>query len=145
MQLPDGSERPAGALAGELILTTPGRRLVYATDLADTAENRSRLQGLARNAHTLFLEAVFTERDSARASRHGHLTARACGEIADAAGVSRLVPFHLSRRYLDHPDVIYDEIVAVCRCVAVPPALPTSGGQGVDGIPVPAEAGRPVD
>jgi ribonuclease BN (tRNA processing enzyme) len=120
--LPDDSEQPAGALADALILTSPGRRLVYATDLADTAENRARLQGLARNAHTLFLEAAFIEADEAQARKHGHLTARACGEIADAAGVARLVPFHLSRRYLDRPQVVYDEIKAVCPRVAVPPA-----------------------
>lgn len=122
VQLPDDSEQPAGALADALILTSPGRRLVYATDLADTAENRARLQGLARNAHTLFLEAAFIEADEAQARKHGHLTARACGEIADAAGVARLVPFHLSRRYLDRPQVVYDEIKAVCPRVAVPPA-----------------------
>lgn len=129
--LPDGSERAVGALADELILTTAGRRLVYATDLADTAENRARLQGLARNAHTLFLEAVFSEADRAQARRHGHLTARACGEIADAAGVARLIPFHLSRRYLGEPGVIYAEIEAVCSRVVIP----TNNQEGADGMP----------
>ena len=131
VRLPDGRERAVGALADELILTTPGRRLVYATDLADTADNRARLQGLARNAHTLFLEAVFIEADRAQARRHGHLTARACGEIADAAGVARLVPFHLSRRYLGNPGVVYAEIEAVCSRVVIP----TTVEQGADAMP----------
>ncbi len=131
VQLPDGGARPAGELADELMLITPGKRLVYATDLADTKENRARLHGLARNAHTLFLEAVFTESDSAQAQKHGHLTARACGEIAAAAGVARLVPFHLSRRYQDDPGGVYDEIEAVCHCVAIPsPRLPPDERRG---------------
>jgi ribonuclease BN (tRNA processing enzyme) len=145
VRLPDGTESRVGELARELILTTRGRRLVYATDLADTQENRARLQCLAHNAHTLFLEAVFTEADSARARRHGHLTARACGEIANAAGVARLVPFHLSRRYLADPKIVFDEIEAVCSCVAVPPAQLSPRGQDADPAAVPAIANRHGD
>ena len=52
--------------------------------------------------------------------RNGHLTARACGEIATKAGVARLVPFHLSRRYLTKPQQIYDEVESVCPQVVTP-------------------------
>ncbi len=37
---------------------TPGKRLAYATDLADSAENSKTPIALAHNAHTVFLEAV---------------------------------------------------------------------------------------
>ena len=114
-------------------MVTPGKRLVYATDLADTPSNRARLIDFARSAHTLFLEAAFTERDIEHALAHGHLTAKACGEIATVAGVSRLVPFHFSRRYSDNPQALFDELEAVCSCVALPNphALCGSGQSGV--------------
>jgi ribonuclease Z len=38
--LPDGGRRRVGELAADLTLTGPGGTLVYATDFADTAENR---------------------------------------------------------------------------------------------------------
>ena len=120
LALPDGSSATVGALDRDLILTTPGRRLVYATDLADTPHNRARLTDLARNAHTLFLEASFAEADRARATAHAHLTGRACGEIAEAAGVARLVPFHLSRRYAHEPAPLFDEIRTACPRALLP-------------------------
>lgn len=45
--------------------------------------------------------------------RTGHLTARACGEIAVAADVAALLPFHFSRRYQTEPERVYAEIRAV--------------------------------
>ena len=111
--LPDGSRRPAGDLAESLLLVQPGRRLVYATDLADHAANRERLISFAAGAHTFFCEAPFRMRDSDNAARNGHLTTRACAEIAREAGVARLVPFHFSRRYQDDPESVYEEIQTV--------------------------------
>jgi ribonuclease BN (tRNA processing enzyme) len=120
LTLPDGREAAVAELTRELLVITPGRRLVYATDLADTPSNRERLVALAQHAHTLFLEAVFTEAHGGHARRHGHLTARACGEIASAAGVSRLVPFHFSRRYVDDPQALFEELSAACGSVVLP-------------------------
>ncbi len=121
--LPGGRERSAGELADEFILVSPGRRLVYATDLADTADNRERLAALARNAHTLFCEAPFTEAERDRAREHGHLTARACGEIAAAANVARLVPFHFSRRHSRDPAPLVDELRSACGRLHLPEGL----------------------
>ncbi|MDJ0958371.1 MAG: MBL fold metallo-hydrolase, partial [Arenicellales bacterium] len=118
--LPDGKTATTGALGDDMVLIRPGKKLVYATDLADTAENRQRLSKLAHNAHTFFCEAPFVEADSEQAQRTGHLTTRACGEIATLAGVGRLVPFHFSRRYTDNPQQLYEEINAVCSCVVAP-------------------------
>jgi len=131
LTLPDGSRETVDALAAELLLVTPGRRLVYATDLADTPANRTRLTGLARGAHTLFCEAAFTQAEAAQARRTGHLTARACGEIADAAGVGRLVPFHFSRRYAEDLSGVYEEVSAACPRAVVPAAH--EAGQPVTG------------
>jgi ribonuclease BN (tRNA processing enzyme) len=112
VRLPDGRTETAARLARDLVAREPPRRLVYATDLADTAENRARLGGLAEGADVLICEAAFTAADADQAGRTGHLTARACGEIAAAAGVGRLIPFHFSRRYESDPEQVYGEVRA---------------------------------
>lgn len=121
--LPDGTERRVSDLAADLMLIKPGKKLVYATDLANTRDNRQRLQTLAQYAHTFFCEAYFIEADAKQAAQTGHLTTRACGEIAMAAEVARLVPFHFSQRYADRPQQIYDEVHAVCPRVVMPPSI----------------------
>ena len=63
------------------------------------------------------------ENDIKHAIRNGHLTTRACGEIATAARVGRLVSFHFSRRYAEHPDDIYAELRAACNRVVIPQAM----------------------
>jgi ribonuclease BN (tRNA processing enzyme) len=118
--LPDGREEPVAALAADLTRVSEARRLVYATDFADTPDNRVKLMHLAQGAHTLFCEATFLQQDQAQAIRTGHLTTRACGEIANQARVRYLVPFHFSRRYEAQPWRVYQEIAAVCPRVVVP-------------------------
>jgi ribonuclease BN (tRNA processing enzyme) len=120
--LPDGHRASVAELAEELLLVQPPKRVVYATDLADTAANRERLIRFAHQAHTFFCEAPFTEADADHARRNGHLTTRACGEIAAAAEVSRLVPFHFSRRYADAPWQLYEEIRSAFPNVSIPAA-----------------------
>ena len=121
LALPDGREESVGRLADALLLEAPGIKLAYATDLADVASNRERLSALAAGAHTLFCEASFRVADAAQAQRTGHLTTRACGEIAARAGVERLVPFHFSRRYEDDLAPGYDEVRAACPRTITPP------------------------
>jgi ribonuclease BN (tRNA processing enzyme) len=120
IQLPNGNIADAGGLGEELILVTPGKKLVYATDLGDTPINREKLIEFARHAHTFFCESAFLEADSEHAENNGHLTTRACGEIATAAGVSRLLPFHFSRRYLHKAEQLYEELNQYCCRVATP-------------------------
>ncbi|MDW7772284.1 MAG: Clp1/GlmU family protein [Desulfobulbaceae bacterium] len=108
--LPDGSTGTAGRLADDLLLVTPAQRLVYATDLSDTEENREKLIGLAAEADIFFCETAFMEKDQQYGDMSGHLTTRGCGEIANAAGVRLLVPFHFSRRYEKNPHGIYEEL-----------------------------------
>lgn len=123
IELPDGTRSTVAELGAELVLSTPGRKIAYATDLADTPGNRARLIRLAQGAHTFFCEAPFRAADREQAARTGHLTTRACGEIASLAGVARLVPFHFSRRYEDDVAPTYEEIAAVCSRVMLPPEL----------------------
>ncbi|MGZ5056062.1 MAG: Clp1/GlmU family protein, partial [Methylobacter sp.] len=57
IQLPDNSSRKVEELAALLLTVTPGEKLVYATDLADTQANRAALTALAHKADVLFCEA----------------------------------------------------------------------------------------
>jgi len=120
LALPNGRRQTVGELAADLTLSGPGGTLVYATDFADMPENRRRLIALAQGAHCLLCEASFLTQDRAQAERTGHLTARACGEIAAAAGVRTLIPFHFSRRYESEPWRVYEEIAAACPQVVIP-------------------------
>jgi ribonuclease BN (tRNA processing enzyme)/energy-coupling factor transporter ATP-binding protein EcfA2 len=118
--LPDGSQASAGRLALELIQVTPAIKLVYATDLSDTAANREKLVGLAQGAHILFCEAAFLAADRQYAELSGHLTTAACGEIARAAGVEQLAPFHFSRRYETRPEQVSHEVTAAAPGITLP-------------------------
>ncbi|MCC5859540.1 MAG: hypothetical protein JJT90_15385 [Ectothiorhodospiraceae bacterium] len=134
ISLPDGSSADAATLAELLLLAAPGQRLVYATDLGDTPENRARLADLARGAHTLFCEAPFLRREAEQAARTGHLTTRACGEIAAAAGVGQLIPFHFSRRHAGEAGSIYAEIRAAFPRTVVPPLFSGTPPRGTPGV-----------
>ena len=96
----DAPVLPLGALR-DLVEVTPGQRLAYLTDLADTPANRAAAISLARDADMLFIEAPFAAADAAHALDRRHLTTRAAGEIARAAGAKRVEPFHFSPRYAD--------------------------------------------
>ena len=121
--LPDGSSQPVSRLAADLIRMAPGRKLVYATDVADSPANRRKLIDLAGGADLFLCEATYTQTHRHLAAANGHLTARACGEIATAAGVRRLVPFHLSRRYERSPEQVFAEIIKACQGVTVVTAV----------------------
>ncbi len=110
VELPNGEREMVAALRDALVTVLPGKRLVYATDFADTPQNRGRLQSLAAEADLFFCEATFCEADLAQANDTRHLTARACAEIALAARVARLVPFHFSKRYTDRVGAVYAEL-----------------------------------
>jgi ribonuclease Z len=109
IRLPDGTSAPLGALRG-LVTATAGQRIVWLTDLADTPENRATAIALARGADTLFIEAPFAASDTAIAAERQHLTTSAAGEIARAAGVRRVEPFHLSPRYQDREAELLAEV-----------------------------------
>ena len=55
IRLPENSSREAGELGARLLIVTPGEKLVYATDLADTAANRAALIALAHKSDIFFL------------------------------------------------------------------------------------------
>jgi ribonuclease BN (tRNA processing enzyme) len=123
VDLPNRTSQTVRNLAEHLLLERPGERVVYATDFGDTPANRDAVVELARGAHTLFCEAGFADKDADQATATGHLTARACAEIAAAADVGQLIPFHLSRRYEREPEHVLAEVAETFAGTFVPPAL----------------------
>jgi len=118
--LPNGSTATVAELSERVMLHSPGQKLVYATDFADTADNRQRVVELAREAHSLFCEAAFMLKHADKAGMTRHLTTRACAEIANIAGVRHLLPFHFSRRYVRNVGALYQELAALCPATVIP-------------------------
>ncbi len=108
---PGGREMPLGELR-QAYTVTPGQKIAYVTDAADTAANRRAIIGLAAGADLLFIDAAFARADAARAAERAHLTTVAAGEIARAAGVRRVEPFHFSPRYAGEERRLLDEVEA---------------------------------
>ena len=119
IDLPDGTRRSAGELARELTIILPGKKLVYAADMADTPANREKVVALADAAQTLFCETAFTMAHKDKAGATQHLTTLAAVEIARRAGVERLVPFHFSKRYENDPAAVYEEILSAAGPVKI--------------------------
>lgn len=110
--VPGSGDIPLGRLRDRIFRIGPGQRVAYVTDAADTAGNRTRIVALAAGADDLFIESPFLDRDRALAAAHAHLTARAAGEIARAAGARRVTGFHHSARYADEPGALAAELNA---------------------------------
>ncbi len=109
------ASNPRVAPLGALRMTatvTPGQKIGYVTDVADTAANREAIVKLVRNADLLFIEAPFATADAALAADRAHLTTTAAGSIAREAGVRRVEPFHFSPRYADDHARLIAEVLA---------------------------------
>jgi ribonuclease Z len=108
---PDTREMPLADLSG-LVTITPGQKIAYVTDIADTEANRAAAVGLVRNADVLFIEAPFVQADVALAAERSHLTTGAAGMIAREAQVRRVEPFHFSPRYAGQGVRLLNEVNA---------------------------------
>ena len=96
----------------ELVTVTRGQKIAYVTDVADTVANRKAIARLAHEADLFFIESRFSAADAAQARDRAHLTTTAAGEIARAAGVRRLEPFHFSPRYDGEEERMLSEVFA---------------------------------
>ncbi len=108
---PHVSELPLAALR-DVLTVTAGQKIAYVTDVADTAANRAAIVKLGQNADLLFIEAAFAQADAALASERAHLTTRAAGQIARAAAVRRVEPFHFSARYSGEETRMLEEVMS---------------------------------
>jgi ribonuclease Z len=106
-----GRTMPIGILRSVLTIS-PGQKIGYVTDAADTPSNRRAIIELVHSADILFIEAAFAAADADLAAERAHLTTKAAGEIARAAGVSRVEPFHFSPRYESEERQLIGEVMA---------------------------------
>jgi ribonuclease Z len=104
-------EVPLADLSG-LLTVTPGQKIAYVTDIADTAANRIAAVNLVSQADMLFIESPFVQADAALAAERSHLTTAAAGAIARDARVRRVEPFHFSPRYAGQEARMLNEVNA---------------------------------
>jgi ribonuclease Z len=102
-------------LAAGIFREVRGQHIAYATDFANSHSNRQKVLELARDAHQLFIEAVFADEDAELAMRSLHQTARQAGLLAREAGVHRAMPMHFSPRYLDQPERLAEEFLTAFK------------------------------
>lgn len=104
-------DMPLGKLR-DVLTVTPGQKIGYVTDVADTADNRKAIVELVKGADLLFIESAFARADVALATERAHLTTEAAGQIARQAGVRRVEPFHFSTRYTGEDERMQNEVMA---------------------------------
>ena len=104
-------ERKLGTLRSA-VAVTPGQKIAYVTDVADTAANRAAMIKLIQGADLLYIEATFAQGDAALAAERKHLTTLAAGTIARMAGVRRVEPFHFSPRYEEDEARMLNEVMS---------------------------------
>jgi len=102
---------PLGALR-VAVTVTPGQKIGYVTDVADTTANRQSIVKLVQDADLLFIEAAFAEADMHLAAERAHLTTTGAGSIARDAAVRRVEPFHFSPRYGNEEARLLSEVTA---------------------------------
>ena len=112
-------ELPLGRLR-DVVTVTPGQKIAYVADAADTPANRKAIIDLVRNADLLFIEAAFAAADAALAAERAHLTTVAAGRIAWDAGVRRVEPFHFSPRYTGEEERMLAEVMAAFSGLTAP-------------------------
>ena len=95
----DGSPRDARALAAELLVASPRESIAYVTDFLLDDETFTRLSSWLEGVDTLVCESQYHPDDAHLAERNHHATIDRVAELARAADVGTLVPFHLSERY----------------------------------------------
>jgi ribonuclease Z len=127
-----------GDLKADAFRLAPGATFAYVVDTSYHEQNAIRIIELARNADTLFIEAVFLDEDKEIAARKRHLTAAQAGAVARRAAVKRLVPFHFSPRYRDQKDRLRRE--AEDAFVGI---IDADGGRGADALPKSVQMGDP--
>jgi ribonuclease Z len=94
-----------------VVTITPGQKIGYVTDVANSTANRQAIIQLIRNADLLFIEAAFAEADAVLAADRAHLTTDAAGSIARQAAVRRVEPFHFSPRYSGQEARLRNEVM----------------------------------
>ncbi|MFH1728298.1 MAG: hypothetical protein ABIA04_07760 [Pseudomonadota bacterium] len=102
----EGVKYKAKALIEELFIRKEGFRLGYITDIAFSAENIKEALRIFKDVHHLYCESFFLDEDREKAKFAYHLTAKQSGQLATMLGAKKLIPFHISKRYLNVNKII---------------------------------------
>ncbi len=113
-----------GELDERLLRKVPGQKIGYVTDVAGHARNAERIVALVAGADLLFIESMYLEQDRELAAARFHLTTRQAAEMARAAGVKVLVPFHFSPRYQEREHIVRAELAQAFGGPVAPPPSP---------------------
>jgi len=106
---------PLGVLRQEVFRVVPGQKIAYVTDAVYHGDNAERIIALAQGADWLFIESPFLDEKAERARERCHLTARQAGELARAAGVKQVIPFHFSPIYRGKEALLRAELEGAFR------------------------------
>lgn len=90
--LPDGRTIQPDEVLGPLMV---GTRLAH---VGDAGETKSLVETI-RGVDALIIEATYLEEEADMAKQFAHLTARQAADLAQKAGVGKLILTHISRRY----------------------------------------------
>jgi ribonuclease Z len=100
-------------LMDELVITSPGQKIGYITDIRYSQENIERVLSIASEADVLFIEAYYLHERGSQAYEKAHLTAAQAGMIARQLNAKKVVPMHISPRYHDRAEEIYREMKSI--------------------------------
>jgi len=101
-----------GELSDELVITSPGQKMAYITDIRASKSNLKIIMAFADAADILFIETYYLEERWDEARRKAHLTAGEAGMVAGRIGAKKVVPMHISPRYHNRIHDIMRELEA---------------------------------
>lgn len=107
-----GGPRPFRKLREELVILTQGQSIGYALDFGATRENLTRAVKLLKGVHLLYVEASFEASEARMARQRNHLTTTQAGRLARRCGAKKVIPVHLSPKYLGQEKRLFDEVQA---------------------------------
>ncbi|MBN9519723.1 MBL fold metallo-hydrolase [bacterium] len=122
-----GTDVSLAALQADLLVTAPGESVAYLTDFHLTAATRGPVAEWLKGVGALVCESQYRAADADLAERTRHMTGVAAAELAAAAGVGRLVLFHVSDRY---DAAGWRDLLAEARAVFPATTFPDHWGLG---------------
>ncbi len=101
---------PFGELERELILITEGQSIGYLVDFYFSEENLEKIEKIFKGVQLLYVESSFKKTEWKRAKKRKHLTSHQAGKIAKLLSVKKVIPIHISPKYLGKENIIFDEV-----------------------------------
>jgi ribonuclease Z len=104
--------RPFKKLKEELVILTEGQSIGFAMDFGASRENLARAARFLKGVHLLYVEASFEASEARLARERNHLTTAQAGRLARRCKARKVVPLHLSPKYLGHEKRLFGEVQA---------------------------------